>query len=139
VIPRNSDATLLLRSENGGGVHAGDVVLDLDSVMVNGVRQSVVTSDVVETNGPGVGKNRRTGEYVGGGAALGALIGAIAGGGKGAAIGAAAGAGAGVATEIATHGHHVYVPAETRLTFELDRPVMFRPGMPPDRRYNEGR
>ncbi len=127
VIPRNSDATLVLRSENGGGVHAGDVVLDLDSVMINGLRQRVVTSDVVQTNGPGVGTNRRTGAFVGGGAALGALLGAIAGGGRGAAIGAAAGAGAGVATEIATHGHHVYVPAETTLTFELDRPVMFRP------------
>lgn len=127
VIPKNSDATLVLQSENGGGIHAGDVVLDLDSVTINGVRQSVVTSDVVQTNGPGVGANKRTGAFVGGGAALGALLGAIAGGGKGAAIGAAAGAGAGAVTEIATHGHHVYVPAETTLTFELQRPVMFRP------------
>jgi hypothetical protein len=125
-IPRNSDATLVLRSENGGGIHSGDVVLDLDSVMVNGARQSVVTSDVVEKSAAGVGSNRRTGEFVGGGAALGALIGAIAGGGKGAAIGAAAGAGAGVTTEIFTHGKRVYVPAESTLTFELDRPVMLR-------------
>lgn len=130
VIPRNSDATLVLRHEDGGGVHSGDVVLDLESVMVNGLSQSVVTSDVVESNGPGVGANRRTGAFVGGGAALGALLGAIAGGGRGAAIGAAAGAGAGAATEIVTHGHHVYVPAETTLTFNLDRPVMLRPGAP---------
>ncbi|MBV8896643.1 MAG: hypothetical protein JO051_09035 [Acidobacteriaceae bacterium] len=130
VIPRNSDATLVLRNERGGGVHEGDVVLDLDSVMINGLPQSVVTSDVVETNGPGVGANKRTGAFVGGGAVLGALLGAVAGGGKGAAIGAAAGAGAGAITEIATHGHHVYVPAETTLTFQLTSPVMLRPGGP---------
>lgn len=128
VIPRNSDATLVLQSENGSGIHSGDIVLDLQSVMINGVPQRVVTSDVVQTSGPGGGGNHRTGEYIGGGAALGALIGAIAGGGKGAAIGAAAGAGAGAATEIMTHGHRVYVPAETTLTFELERPVVLRPG-----------
>lgn len=130
VIPRNSDATLVLLSERGGGVHSGDVVLDLQSVMINGVPQSVVTSDVVQTNGPGVGANRRTGAFVGGGAVFGALLGAVAGGGRGAAIGAAAGAGAGALTEIATHGHHVYVPAETTLTFQLTNPVMLRPGGP---------
>jgi hypothetical protein len=127
VIPRNSDATLMLRSESGGGIHSGDVILDLDSVTINGVRQQVASSDVVETNNQGLGKNRRTGEYVGGGAVLGALIGAIAGGGKGAAIGAAAGAGAGAASEIVTHGHYVYVPAETTLTFNLDQPLVLRP------------
>jgi len=134
VIPRNTDATLVLQSENGGGIHSGDIVLDLQSVMINGVPQSVVTSDVVQTSGPGGGVNRKTGEYAVGGAALGALIGAIAGGGKGAAVGAAAGAGAGAATEIMTHGHRVYVPAETTLTFELQRPVVLRPG---ERRYQQ--
>ena len=127
VIPRNTDATLLLRSESGGGIHSGDVVLDLDSVMVNGVRQSVASSDVVETNGQGMGKNKRTAEYLGGGAALGALIGAIAGGGKGAAIGAAAGAGAGAVGQVVTHGRNVYVPAETTLTFNLTQPLVLRP------------
>lgn len=134
VIPRNSDATLLLRSESGGGIHSGDLVLDLDSVMVNGVRQMVASSDVVETNGQGIGKNKKTGEYIGGGAVLGALIGAIAGGGKGAAIGAAAGAGAGAVGEIVTHGRRVYVPAETTLTFSLDRPLVLRPSGPPQGR-----
>jgi hypothetical protein len=135
VIPRNSAATLVLRSESGGGVHQGDVVLDLSSVTINGVPQSVVSSNVVEKNGQGVGANRRTGEFVGGGAALGALLGAIAGGGKGAAIGAAAGAGAGLGTEIFTHGRRVYVPAETTLTFELDRPVVLSAGNYRSQRY----
>lgn len=127
VIPRNSDATLLLRNENGGGIHSADVILDLQSVMVNGVRHDVDTSDVKETSGAGVGNNHRTAETVGGMAALGALIGAVAGGGKGAAIGAGAGAGIGAVGEIVTHGKYVYVPAETTLTFELDRPLVLRP------------
>jgi len=58
---------------------------------------------------------------VGGGAALGAIIGAIAGGGKGDAIGAGAGAGAGAVTQIVTKGGSIKVPAETILTFKLDR------------------
>jgi outer membrane lipoprotein SlyB len=67
--------------------------------------------------------NKRTAEYSGGAAALGAIIGAIAGGGKGAAIGAGAGAGAGALTQVLTKGGSIRVPAETVLTFQLDKPV----------------
>ena len=65
----------------------------------------------------------RTAEYTGGGAALGAIIGAIAGHGKGAAIGAAAGAGGGALTQVLTKGGSIRVPAETVLTFKLDKSV----------------
>ena len=41
--------------------------------------------DLVEKGRDGVGVNKRTGTFAGGGAAVGAIIGAIAGGGKGAA------------------------------------------------------
>jgi outer membrane lipoprotein SlyB len=68
-----------------------------------------------------VGVNKRTAVFTGGGAAIGAIIGAIAGGGKGAAIGAASGAGAGAVTQIVTKGNSIKVPAETILTFKLDR------------------
>src|SRR5262249_767441 len=71
----------------------------------------------------GFGAKKGTGVFAGGGAALGAIIGAIAGGGKGAAIGAGAGAGAGAVTQIATKGGAIKVPAETVLTFQLDKPV----------------
>jgi outer membrane lipoprotein SlyB len=54
---------------------------------------------------------------------LGAIIGAIAGGGKGAAIGAGAGAGAGALTQVVTKGGAIKVPAESVLTFQLDRPL----------------
>ena len=60
---------------------------------------------------------------IGGGAALGAIIGAIAGGGKGAAIGAGVGGGAGTGAVLLTHGKPALLPAETRLTFQLNRPA----------------
>ena len=76
----------------------------------------------------GFGANKRTAEFTGGGAALGAIIGAIAGGGKGAAIGAGAGAGAGAVTQVATKGGAIKVPAETLLTFQLDKACPNRGG-----------
>jgi len=36
--------------------------------------------------------------------------------------------GAGALAEVVTHGKRVYVPAETTLTFELDKPMVLRPG-----------
>jgi len=81
------------------------------------------TRAVVERGRDGVGANKRTGEFAGGGAAVGAIIGAIAGHGKGAAIGAGSGAGAGALTEILTKGPAVRVPVESVLTFQLERPV----------------
>jgi hypothetical protein len=119
-IPHGSDATLITRRLEANG----DITLDIDSITVEGRRYRVSTADQeLENRREGVGANKRTGQFVGGGAALGAIIGAIAGGGKGAAIGAVAGAGAGVGTQIMTRGKEVHVPAETVLRFRLDRPL----------------
>lgn len=127
-IPRGSAAKLLIRNVNSGGkIHSPEVVLDLDSVTVSGNRYQVVTSDVDESNKKGLGANRRTGEMVGGGTGLGALMGALFGGGKGAAVGALAGAGGGVATELFTRGKEVKIPAETLMTFRLERTLVLRP------------
>ena len=117
-IPRGSDVELIVRD-----VSSREVVLDLESVNVNGRRYTVSTADqsVTADKKDGVGKNKRTGKYLGGGAAIGSIIGAIAGGGKGAAIGAATGAAAGGVTQSATRGGNVKVAAETLLTFRLDR------------------
>ena len=60
-------------------------------------------------------------EKIGGGTAGGALIGGLVGGGKGAAIGAGAGAGGGAVTQILTKGGSIKVPAESVLTFSLDK------------------
>ena len=69
------------------------------------------------------GKGKRSAGFIGGGAGLGALIGGIAGGGKGAAIGALAGGGAGTAGGAFTGNQQIMLPAETLLTFRLQRPV----------------
>jgi hypothetical protein len=121
VIPRGADAELITRD-------AGDteIVVDLESVNVNGRRYVVDTQEqsiTAETGDrkEGVGANERTGKYVGGGALIGSIIGAIAGGGKGAAIGAATGAGAGAIGQTVTRGGAVRLPSESLLTFRLDR------------------
>jgi hypothetical protein len=74
-------------------------------------------------NKQGPQAKRRDAAEIAGGAALGAIIGAIAGGGKGAAIGAGGGGAAGTGVVLAQRGKPANVPAETRLTFALDRAV----------------
>ena len=119
-IPRGSDAKLITRRLEGNG----DITLDVESISVGGRRYRVSTADQeLVNNRDGVGANKRTGQFVGGGAVLGAVIGAIAGGGRGAAIGAVAGAGAGAGAEIVTQGKEVHVPAESVIRFRLDRPL----------------
>jgi hypothetical protein len=129
VIPRGSNAQLIIRSASKGGriTGASDLLLDLYSVSVGGRQYQVDTADLEQKGRAGLGKNKRTGEFVGGGAALGAIIGAIAGHGKGAAIGAASGAAAGAATQVLTRGGSVRVPAESLLTFKLDKPLRVYP------------
>ncbi len=125
VIPRGANAQIVIRSVSKGGKFHGasDLVLDLASVSVAGRKYALSTVDLAEKGRDGVGANRRTGEFAGGGAAVGAIIGAIAGGGKGAAIGGGSGAGAGALAEIVTQGAAVKIPVESVLTFQLDRPL----------------
>lgn len=125
VVPRGANAQIVIRSASKGGRFKGtsDLVLDLQSISVGGKEYVVSTTDLQEKGKQGFGANKRTGVFTGGGAALGAIVGAIAGGGKGAAIGAGAGAGAGAVTQIATKGGSIKVPAETMLTFQLDKAI----------------
>ena len=60
-------------------------------------------------------------------ALLGAIIGGVAGGGAGAAIGAVAGGTVGTAASAATHGPHVWIPAEALVTFHLNTPLTVDP------------
>ena len=124
VIPKGSEAQLVIRSVSSGGVTGGsDLVLDVQSVTVNGRRYQVSTADLERRNDNGIGKNKRTAEMIGGGAALGAIIGAVVGHGKGAAIGAAAGGAGGAGAQVLLKGKSVSVPAETILTFTLNQSV----------------
>jgi hypothetical protein len=118
-IPRNSKARLaVVRTADGK-----DVALDLQSVNVRGQRV-LLNSDTKKGGGAeGVGMNKRTGKYVGGGALAGTLIGAIAGGGKGAAIGALAGGAAGAGAQIYTGRGKKDIPAEAELKFKTNQDV----------------
>jgi hypothetical protein len=123
VIPRGSRAAVVIKSASKGGHFRGasDLVLDLRTVAINQKQYRIDAADISQKGKSGVGANKRTAAYGGGGAALGAIIGAIAGGGKGAAIGAGAGAGAGVLTQVLTKGGSIKVPPESVLTFRLDK------------------
>jgi hypothetical protein len=127
-IPRGSGAMLVVRSASGQGKFQGqsDIVVDVASVTVNGHTYRLETTNFSERGQQGVGKNKRTAEFAGGGAALGGIIGAIAGGGKGAAIGLLAGGAAGTGAQAASRGKAVRIPSETLLSFRLEAPVNIR-------------
>ena len=118
LIPRGSNAELEVRRIAGN-----EIAIDLESMTVNGKRYAVTADEDVQSNRNGVGKNKRTGAFVGGGAVLGTILGAVAGGGKGAAIGALAGAGAGAGAQTLTRGKSLDIPAESILTFRLEQPL----------------
>jgi hypothetical protein len=124
IIPERSSAQLVIRQmSSGGATGSPEMMLDIQSISVDGRRYLVSTTDVTLDSGTGIGNNKRTAETVGAGAALGTVIGAIAGGGKGAAIGVLVGAAGGAGVQVLTRGRDVQVPAETVLTFRLDRAV----------------
>jgi len=117
-IRRGSAVELVVRQARDG-----DLILDLDSIIVDGQRYAVRADKTRVDAGPSSGDGRRTAEYAGGGALLGTIIGAVTGGGKGAAIGAAAGAAAGAGAGVLTRGHEIRVPEETLVMFRLERPL----------------
>ena len=127
IIPANSSAQLMIRQLSSGGARGSpEMALDVQSIAVNGRKYQVSTTDLAHDSGTGIGKNKRTAETVGGGAAIGTIIGAIAGGAKGAAIGVLVGAAGGAGVQVLTRGRDVQAPAETVLTFRLDKPVTLR-------------
>ena len=124
IVPEGSSAQLMIRQMTSGGVTGSpEMALDVQSITVEGRRYLVSTTDLSMDSDTGIGKNKRTAEAIGGGAAVGTIIGAIAGGGKGAAIGVLIGAAGGAGAQVLTRGHDVRVPAETVLRFRLDSPV----------------
>jgi hypothetical protein len=123
-IPKGSQAQLAAVQ----GDKANEVALDLQSVTVNGRSYALSSGGVTTSGKEGVGKNKRTAKYVGGGALAGTLIGALAGGGKGAAIGALAGGAAGAGAQTLTKGGKVNIPAESELSFKLAQDLQLRRG-----------
>ena len=121
-IPRGSRAQLVAVPNSNGK----DTTLDLRSVTVGGRRYLLAEQNAGKSSAPGgLGANKRTGKYVGGGAAIGAVLGAIFGGGKGAAIGALAGGAGGAGAQVYT-GRKKDLPAETELKFKLAEDLQMR-------------
>ena len=104
--------------------------MSLDLATVTARRRTYVVASSPETiygtKKPGIGKNKRTAKFIGGGAAAGSVIGAIAGGGAGALVGGLVGGGAGAGAQTLTRGKSVHVPAESTLTFRLEQPLTTR-------------
>jgi hypothetical protein len=122
VIPHGSSAALVAVPTDNGK----DTVLDLRSVTINSRKYLITSSSSSAKGGSGLGANKRTAKYVGGGAAVGAVLGAILGGGKGAAIGAALGGAGGAGAQV-YGGRKKDIPAETVLNFKLAEDLQLRP------------
>lgn len=126
-IPRGSRAQLVATPSEDGK----DMILDLRSVTVNGRRYLITNAGTKQTSGTagGLGANKRTGMYVGGGAAVGAVLGALMGGGKGAAIGAVLGGAGGAGAQVLT-GKKKDLPAETELKYKTAQDLYLKPARP---------
>lgn len=122
-IPRGSRAQLVAVPSDDGK----DVTLDLRSVTV-GSQRYMITAPGGTTRPGGLGANKRTAKYVGGGAAVGAVLGALLGGGKGAAIGAILGGAGGAGAQVYTNKGK-QIPAETSLSYKTAQPLQMQPAM----------
>ena len=97
--------------------------LGLHAITVNGHTYNIETEMFDQAS---TGKGKRTAGFVVGGTGAGAAIGGLAGGGKGAAIGALAGAAAGTVGAM-TGNRDIEVPAESTLSFKLDKSLTLPP------------
>lgn len=122
IVPKGSEVrgAVAYAKESGRVSGKSELILELTELKANGRTYPLRTEDYSEV---GSSRGKRTAAAAGGTAALGAIIGAIAGGGKGAAIGAATGAAAGTGVAVLTNGQTIKVPAETVLTFKLQKPL----------------
>lgn len=122
VIPRGAraDGTVVDARPLGRFKGGAELVVRLERVHTRWGSYPVATSSVSRVE---AGKGKRSAAFIGGGAGLGALIGGLAGGGRGALIGAAAGGGAGTAGSAFTGNKQIVLPAETMLTFRLERSI----------------
>ena len=126
VIPAGARARGVVTESKGLGKFKGQAVLAirLDSVSADGRTYQVRTSHVERVE---KGKGKRSAVLTGGGAGLGALIGGLAGGGKGALIGGLVGGGGGAAGSAFTGNKDLVIPAESVLTFDLERSLTVTP------------
>ena len=122
-IPRGTRGKLVAVPTDDGK----DTNLDLRSVTLDNRTYLITTAGTSGSSAPGgLGANKRTAKYVGGGAVVGAVLGALLGGGKGAAIGALVGGAGGAGAQVLT-GRKKAIPAETELSFKTAQDLQLRP------------
>ena len=126
VIRAGARARGVVTESKGLGKFKGQAVLAirLESVSADGHTYPVRTSHVERVE---QGKGKRSAVMTGGGAGFGALIGGLAGGGKGALIGGLVGGGGGAAGSAFTGNKNLVIPAESILTFDLERSLTVNP------------
>jgi hypothetical protein len=109
----------VVAAEGSGRVSGkSSMTITLTSIRDDGKALTISTKDIFAEGESTTGRDVKV---IGGTAGVGAIIGAIAGGKKGAAIGGTIGGAAGTGTVLATKGKEVEYPAESKLTFILDR------------------
>lgn len=120
VIPAGAQARGVVTEAKSLGRFKGQAVLAirLDGIRSGGQTYMVRTSTVDRVE---QGKGKRSAILTGGGAGLGAIIGGLAGGGKGALIGGLLGGGGGAAGSAFTGNKDLVLPAESIVTFRLER------------------
>jgi hypothetical protein len=107
IISKGSSAQLVIRQVSSGGkTGSPEMVLDVQSITIEGRRYLISKADLTEDNETGIGT--------------------VAGGGKATAIGYLIGAADGADTQVRTTGREVKVPSDTVLRFRLDKPVTLR-------------
>jgi len=121
-IPQGAEVTGRVAEVKSAGKLAGAAHLELKltSVKISGQSYKISSNAFSQTS---TGKGKRTAVMGGGGAGVGAIVGGVAGGKKGALIGGVAGAGAGTAGSAFTGNADITLPAESRLSFHLTRPL----------------
>jgi hypothetical protein len=122
LIPRGAHAEGTVIEAKALGHFKGGALLELrlGRIRTDSGSYPVATSTMERTER---GKGGRTARFAGGGGAFGAIVGGLAGGGKGALIGGLLGAGGGAAGSAVTGNKDIYLPAETLITFRLEKPV----------------
>lgn len=120
VIPAGARARGVVTEAKAQGRFKGHAVLAirLDSIRSGGQTYMVRTSHVERVE---QGKGKRSAAMTGGGAGFGAIVGGLAGGGKGALVGGLLGGGGGAAGSAFTGNKNLVLPAESVVTFDLQR------------------
>jgi len=118
IFPRGTPVEGTVVASKGRGKFKGEGNLAIQLSSIGG--HAVSTSAYLQQE---KGKGKRSAAMIGGGGGGGALIGGLAGGGKGALIGGLVGAGAGTAGAALTGNKDVVIPAESVVSFTLQKPL----------------